>query len=619
MSEEIQQSNSGQKLITNYFNQNPENSIDRQKQMKKRKIENEISKKKLNTKSKSDEESSNDNFPQVPANLPNCQKIYKYLKNTKEICNEAGNGGKTQMQKNLEESKQKMNTNDITNYMKSKEVKIVQQPIQKPQDEESSKLQQKLLEKEQIEKQLRQEKQQLESERQELILQHNAFKKRTQDVFAEALKQVEELKREKMREYLERERYRLGEFVSSRNNVRFVEEWQDGYEIKQVKETLQKLENERSSLEKQKNEIKDKFQTKNQKDKQNKLFELDFINGDLDANQKKLRIQFQLSILKKEEEELKLKLTKLEEEKQQLAYKTRRFMEEQNCRYYRADPRWPLIAQRYQTLGLLGKGGFSEVYKAFDLQEYRLCACKIHYLNPQWNENAKNNYIKHALRENDIHKRLKHVNIVSLYDTQEIDQDSFCTVLEYCDGTDLNQHLKKYKMIAEKEAKLILRQVLAALHHMSCSPTKIIHYDLKPQNILFHKGEVKLTDFGLCKVLDQDTTRQELTSQGLGTYWYLPPECFMEQPNIQISTKVDVWSIGVILFEMVFGRKPFGEGMSQERIAQERVILNSFQVKFPQKPTVSQDCKDFILKCLTYNMEARWNITEAFYCNYIQS
>ncbi|CAK56648.1 unnamed protein product (macronuclear) [Paramecium tetraurelia] len=614
MSEEIQQSNSGQQLITNYFNQNPENSMDRLKQMKKRKIENEISKKKMNTKSKSDEESSNDNFPQAPVNLPNCQKIYKYLKNPKEICNEAGNVGKTQMQKSLEESKQKMSTNDITNYMKSKEVKIVQQPIQKPQDEEANKLQQKLLEKEQIEKQLRQEKQQLESERQELILQHNAFKKRTQDVFAEALKQVEELKREKMREYLERERYRLGEFVSSRNNVRFVEEWQDGYEIKQVKESLQKLENERTSLEQQKNEIKDKQSTKNQKDKQNKLFELDFVNGDLDANQKKLRIQFQLSILKKEEEELKLKLTKLEEEKQQLAYKTRRFMEEQ-----KADPRWPLIAQRYQTLGLLGKGGFSEVYKAFDLQEYRLCACKIHYLNPQWNENAKNNYIKHALRENDIHKRLKHVNIVSLYDTQEIDQDSFCTVLEYCDGTDLNQHLKKYKIIAEKEAKLILRQVLAALHHMSCSLTKIIHYDLKPQNILFHKGEVKLTDFGLCKVLDQDTTRQELTSQGLGTYWYLPPECFMEQPNIQISTKVDVWSIGVILFEMVFGRKPFGEGMSQERIAQERVILNSFQVKFPQKPNVSQDCKDFILKCLTYNMEARWNITEAFYCNYIQS
>ncbi|CAD8106753.1 unnamed protein product [Paramecium sonneborni] len=95
-------------------------------------------------------------------------------------------------------------------------------------------------------------------------------------------------------------------------------------------------------------------------------------------------------------------------------------------------------------------------------------------------------------------------------------------------------------------------------------------------------------------------------------------ECFMEQPNVQISTKVDVWSIGVILIEMIFGKKPFGEGISQERIAQERVFLNSFQVIFPLQSTVSQECKDFILKCLTYNMEARWNITEAFYSNYIQ-
>ncbi|CAD8179955.1 unnamed protein product [Paramecium pentaurelia] len=620
MSEEIQQSNSGQQLITHYFNQNPENSQDRQRISRKRKMDSELPKKKMSLKLKSDDESSNDNIQLPLTNPPNCQTIYKYLKSTNGLSNEAGNQSKALQQKNTDEGKLKVQGNDKSSFVKPKDSKVILQSVQKQSDDEANKLQQKLMEKEQVEKQLRQEKQQLENERQELIQQHNAFKKRTQVVFAEALKQVEELKREKMREYLERERYRLGEFISSRNNVRFVEEWQDGYEIKQVKQNLQKLENERNELEKQKNEIKDKSLSKIQKDKQTKLvFELDLQNGDLDNNQRKLRIQFQLSILKKEEEELKLKLQKLEEEKQQLAYKTRRFMEEQGCRYYRAEPKWPLIAQRYQTLGLLGKGGFSEVYKSFDLQEFRVCACKIHYLNPQWNENAKNNYIKHALRENDIHKRLKHINIVSLYDTQEIDQDSFCTVLEFCDGTDLNQHLKKYKLLAEKEAKLIIRQVLAALHYMSCSPTKIIHYDLKPQNILFHKGEVKITDFGLCKVLDYDTTRQELTSQGLGTYWYLPPECFLEQQNIQISTKVDVWSVGVILFEMVYGKKPFGDGMSQERIAQERVILNSYQVKFPQKPNVSQECKDFITKCLTYNMEARWNISEAYYCNYIQN
>jgi tousled-like kinase len=71
---------------------------------------------------------------------------------------------------------------------------------------------------------------------------------------------------------------------------------------------------------------------------------------------------------------------------------------------------------------------------------------------------------------------------------------------------------------------------------------------------MFHKGgEVKISDFGLCKVLE-DCSRLELTSQGVGTYWYLPPETFEigDNPPV-ISSKVDVWSIGVILYEMLFG------------------------------------------------------------------
>jgi len=55
---------------------------------------------------------------------------------------------------------------------------------------------------------------------------------------------------------------------------------------------------------------------------------------------------------------------------------------------------------------------------------------------------------------------------------------------------------------------------------------KVIHFDLKPSNILFHKGEIKISDFGLCKIIENDDTKMELTSQGVGTYWYLPPECF---------------------------------------------------------------------------------------------
>lgn len=100
--------------------------------------------------------------------------------------------------------------------------------------------------------------------------------------------------------------------------------------------------------------------------------------------------------------------------------------------------------------------------------------------------------------------------------------------------------------------------------------------------------------------MGSDETRLELTSQGVGTYWYLPPECFSNDVA-KISTKVDVWSVGVIFFEMLFGFKPFGNDMTQERILKEGIMLKAFSLDFPPKPVVSGEVKEFIKKCLEYH------------------
>ncbi|XP_067020396.1 serine/threonine-protein kinase tousled-like 1 isoform X2 [Acropora muricata] len=195
------------------------------------------------------------------------------------------------------------------------------------------------------------------------------------------------------------------------------------------------------------------------------------------------------------------------------------------------------------------------------------------------------------------------------------DNSKFCTVLEYCDGNDLDFLLKQHKTVPEREAKSIVTQTVSALKYLNEIKPPVIHYDLKPGNILLVgtgalSGEVKITDFGLSKVMDSsDDDSMELTSQGAGTYWYLPPECFVvgkEPPKI--SSKVDVWSVGVIFFQMLYGKKPFGHNQTQAAILENNTILKAREVEFPAKPVVSNEAKNFIRRCLVYRKEERADV-----------
>jgi len=200
--------------------------------------------------------------------------------------------------------------------------------------------------------------------------------------------------------------------------------------------------------------------------------------------------------LKKEEVDLQSELEKLERERNLHIRELKRIHNEDHSRF----KDHPTLYERYLLLSLIGKGGFSEVHKAFDLKEQRYVACKVHQLNKDWKDEKKANYIKHALREYDIHKSLDHPRIVKLFDVFEIDTNSFCTVLEYCEGNDLDFYLKQHKTIPEKESRSIIMQTVSALRYLNVNiRPPVIHYDLKPGNILLGTGEHSGDQFNLNK------------------------------------------------------------------------------------------------------------------------
>lgn len=279
-------------------------------------------------------------------------------------------------------------------------------------------------------------------------------------------------------------------------------------------------------------------------------------------------------------------------------------------------------------MSLLGKGGFSEVWRAYDLKEFRQVAVKIHQLDSRWSDEKKDSYTKHVSREYEIHRHVLHPRIVSLFDVFEIDSNSFATVLECCDGTDLEALLREKRKLPEREARAILLQILSGMNylsHPSGNRQGIIHYDLKPGNILFDEyGDAKITDFGLSKIVDTPDPAEsmELTSQGAGTYWYLPPECFIMDEAagpVRISNKVDVWSIGVIYYQILYGKRPFGHGQSQDYLLSNNVIMNAHEVKFPDQPQVSDKGKQFISQCLTYDQAFRPTIAQICENEYVIS
>lgn len=439
---------------------------------------------------------------------------------------------------------------------------------------------------------------QLEKELKDLKDHEQQMKPKRTKIIADLLISVSKAERQEARLKVRQDSLRLGNVGVTRAGTLISETWEDGQALKDLNAHLKQLLETREAIERQRKSLKKKQADKGDgPDGENGVPEEDFLLQDEIYKSR-------LASIKREEETILRERDRYEFEKGRLIREMKRIRDEDGSRFNS----FQILNHRYALLNLLGKGGFSEVYKAYDLVDHKYVACKLHGLNAQWSEEKKQSYIRHAIREYNIHKTLVHHHIVRLWDIFEIDHNTFCTVLEYCSGKDLDAVLKATPLLPEKEARIIIVQIFQGLVYLNRRVQKIIHYDLKPGNVLFDEfGVAKVTDFGLSKIVEDDVGSQgmELTSQGAGTYWYLPPECFELSKIPLISSKVDVWSAGVLFYQMLFGRRPFGHDQTQERILREDTIIKARKVEFPSRPTVSNEAKELIRRCLTYDQADR--------------
>ncbi|RWR85434.1 Protein kinase domain-containing protein [Cinnamomum micranthum f. kanehirae] len=439
---------------------------------------------------------------------------------------------------------------------------------------------------------------QLEKELIDLKEQEQQMKPKRIKVLTDLLISVSKAERQEARLKVRQDSMRLGNVGVIRAGTVLSESWEDGQALKDIHAHLKHLLEMKEMIERHRKSLKKRQSDKGDgSDHETGIPEEDFLIQDEICKSR-------LASIKREEEIALRERDRYELEKGRLIREMKRIRDEDGSRFNN----FQILNQRYALLNLLGKGGFSEVYKAYDLVEHRYVACKLHSLNAQWSEEKKQSYIRHAIREYNIHKTLVHPHIVRLWDIFEIDHNTFCTVLEYCSGKDLDAVLKATPVLPEKEARIIIVQIFQGLVYMNKRQQKIIHYDLKPGNVLFNEvGVAKMTDFGLSKIVEDDVGSQgmELTSQGAGTYWYLPPECFELSKTPLISSKVDVWSAGILLYQMLFGKRPFGHDQTQERILREDTIIKARKVEFPSRPAISNEAKDLIRRCLTYNQADR--------------
>ncbi|GFE53468.1 TLK kinase [Babesia ovis] len=275
---------------------------------------------------------------------------------------------------------------------------------------------------------------------------------------------------------------------------------------------------------------------------------------------------------------------------------------------------FPPLKRGYRLLNMLGKGGFAEVWEVLDPITLTVQAAKLHILSNDMNQIERGNVVMRVKNEIDIHKTCRtHKNIVNMKACFEMGDNMLATILELCDDGDLDHYIKLHAPVPEKLALTWTYQILEGLHYMKTLPEGRVHHcDLKPGNILKHKGNIKLADFGLSKMVPHESTR-ELWGGG-GTIFYQPPECLIanvRNKQVVLTDKIDIWAVGCILYEMLYNCRPFGFGGGKKSVSERMYQAILGGVKFPPGDHVSDECKELILRFLAFDPQMRPSIEEA--------
>jgi polo-like kinase 1 len=248
------------------------------------------------------------------------------------------------------------------------------------------------------------------------------------------------------------------------------------------------------------------------------------------------------------------------------------------------------LVRKYERGKFLGKGGFAKCYEIKCVETGKVFAAKLFEKKALTNERSR----KKLINEIKLHKRLHHTNIVNFEHFFE-DKENVYILLELCSNQTLNEILKRRKRMTEIEVQYYVMQIVRALKYIHAH--KIIHRDLKLGNCFINsKLELKLGDFGLAAKLEYDGQKRKTVC---GTPNYIAPEILEKKSGH--SYEVDVWSLGVVTYTLMFGKPPFET--SDVKLTYKKIKMNNYT--FPENVKMHVFSRKFITSLLVIDPSKR--------------